>query len=114
MSQQRCEHTLYHRDASGESQGTWTAEELPGARRIACSECGKFYGFERDAKLKPGAKRTAALSEPTLPLLKCDYTALAETPSTSPGAPQGLSELAIPPVPPDASANGVVERRRRT
>ena len=39
-----CHHTLYHTDAHGNLQGSWTALDEGDAVRIECSRCGKFYG----------------------------------------------------------------------
>ncbi len=45
-----CQHTLHLTDAAGRPLGTWVDEQVGELVRVVCANCGKFYGYRREAK----------------------------------------------------------------
>lgn len=69
VAAQACNHTLYHCDRSGLLQGTWAVKKTPDGKRVACCECGKFYGYEaRRKSAQSAAIGDDQLSGHSLPL----------------------------------------------
>jgi hypothetical protein len=55
---ERCDHSMYHTDPSGNLLGTWTAEAVGGRTRIGCKVCGKLYGYLRAGAIGSNGRRS--------------------------------------------------------